>query len=93
MMGVKRRNDYGTVSGPVIISDKDTEQILHYSDVQEKPSDNDIVNAGIYYISTQIYQEFEAKQAMLAEEEKMAQNDVEGAKPEEDEFDIETADL
>ena len=46
------------MQGPTIISDAQTSQILHYADAHEKASDNDIVNAGIYYISTAIYEEF-----------------------------------
>ena len=55
LMGVKRKSDYGVVQGPTIISDAITSQILHYADAHEKHSDHDIVNAGIYYISTEIY--------------------------------------
>ena len=47
------------MQGPTIISDATTSQILHYADTHEKHSDNDTVNAGIYYISTEIYQEFQ----------------------------------
>ena len=55
VMGVKRRNHYGDVLGPTIISDALSGQILHYGDAHEKQNDLDIVNAGIYYISTGIF--------------------------------------
>ena len=58
LMGVRRKSDYGTVQGPTIISDAVKSQILHYADAHEKHSDSDIVNAGIYFISTEIYSEF-----------------------------------
>ena len=58
VMGVRRKSDYGTVQGPTIISDAMTSLVLHYADAHEKHADQDIVNAGIYYISTEIYSEF-----------------------------------
>ena len=71
VMGVKRKNDYGEVQGPTIISDPLSSQILHYADAHEKASDNDVVNAGIYYISTKIYDEFEGAPNISIEEEKL----------------------
>lgn len=57
------------MAGPTIIVDQ-TSQILHYADTHEKASDTDTVNAGIYYISTEIYQEYKEEQKIIVEEEK-----------------------
>ena len=59
VMGVTRKNDYGEVQGPTIVSHATSSEILHYTDAHERASNNDVVNAGIYYISTQIYNEFD----------------------------------
>ena len=71
VMGVQRKSDYGTVQGPTIISEPLSNQILHYADAHEKHSDLDVVNAGVYYISTEIYSEFQDEQQIIVEEEKM----------------------
>ena len=59
VMGVTRKSDYGEVQGPTIVSHATSSEILHYADAHERASNNDVVNAGIYYISTQIYKEFD----------------------------------
>ena len=39
--------------------DISTKQILHYRESEKEEGNDDVVNAGIYYISTEIFKEFE----------------------------------
>ena len=84
-MGVKRKQPYEVVQGGTLVIDKESCQLKHYGDEQEKVSDDDLVNAGIYYISTNIYKEFE-KQQQVVEEDIKLQNMI-------DELDVVTQDL
>mmetsp|Transcript_33336 Transcript_33336/g.43900 ORF Transcript_33336/g.43900 Transcript_33336/m.43900 type:complete len:175 (-) Transcript_33336:773-1297(-) len=69
VMGVTRKNDYGEVQGPTIVSHSGSSEILHYADAHERASNNDVINAGIYYISTDIYSEFEKEHPQICIEE------------------------
>ena len=100
VMGVQRKTMYGTVQGPTIVSESSSKQILHYADAHERASDKDVVNAGIYYISTEIYREFDEEHPIIIfEEDKAEQEGGEGAMTPFDhqnnnnEFDIEMTNL
>ena len=85
IMGVPRKLPYGVVQGGTLVIDQDSQQLKHYGDDQEKVSDDDLVNGGIYYISTNIYKEFERQQQVVEEDIKL-QNMI-------DELDVVTQDL
>jgi len=98
VMGVQRKTMYGTVQGPTIVSESSSKQILHYADAHERASDKDVVNAGIYYISTEIYREFDEEHPIIIfEEDKAEQEGAEGNSTPFDqnnnEFDIEMTNL
>lgn len=102
VMGVTRKNDYGEVQGPTIVSHSSSNEILHYADNHERASQNDVINGGIYYISTEIYSEFEKEHPnIVIEEDRGAASDFADAMvdpsvygiPREETFDIEMASL
>ena len=53
--------------------------MLHLFDAHEKAQNNDLVNAGVYFISTQIYQEFDKVHAItLFDVDRLGQDSAAG---------------
>ena len=53
--------------------DIDTKQILHYRESEQEERNDDIVNGGIYFISTEIFKEFEKESKEVEEEQKVVE--------------------
>jgi len=61
------------------VSHATTSEVLHLFDAHEKAQNNDLVNAGVYFISTQIYQEFDKVHAItLFDVDRLGQDSAAG---------------
>lgn len=61
------------VQGGTFVMDIDTKQILHYRESEQEERNDDIVNGGIYFISTEIFREFEKESKEVEEEQKVVE--------------------